>query len=172
MFFVKHIDEKWKLFNKRDRTCHSYSRWDGETLSDLSWGLIPMHEIENAEIVECNSWYELYLLTHYCPVETDKTFKEVWISPEGKFYKAKDWNSAGCICDIVFGLDYEYEYAEDFIGRLGYIKAVPAAGCYPSVWTYDDYYKGTQPQLEAFSDWCNYHNLNTNKIMKMYTKEK
>lgn len=112
--------------------------------------------LNSSQIFECKDWHDLYLLKHYCPLESTVTCRNAWISPEGKFYEAQSHEvTAENICEVIY--DIEPLFAGDELENRGWLRVTTSL-----MWEVrDDYFKNkelTQKQLDALYDWCIYHN--------------
>ena len=147
MFFINHLrpDEWWE--------------WDTETMTAYNyrggWHNVNENKLGNVECIECESWHELYLKKGFCPLEVEKWEREVWISPQGKYYEGEAHAvMAEYICDIIYG--EEIEFAEDFLEERGWVRAASSF-----MWEVRlDTWKGkrlTQRQYDALWDWCECH---------------
>ena len=149
MFFINHLrpDEWWE--------------WDRENMKAYNymggWHNINENSLGNAQYYECDSWHELYLAKHFCPLETDKREREAWISPEGRYYYGEAHAvEAEYICDIIYGNGLDFDYAEDFLEEQGWVRVSSGA-----MWKVRfDNWRGkriSQRQYDALWDWCEYH---------------
>lgn len=152
MFFINHLrpDEWWE--------------WDRENMKAYNymggWHNINENSLGNAQYYECDSWHELYLAKHFCPLETNKHEREVWISPEGKYYYGDAHDlQAEYIADIIYGVHFDicrFDSAGDFLTNKGWIKATTSL-----MWQvrFDEWKEKriTQKQYDALWDWCECH---------------
>ena len=149
MFFINHLrpDEWWE--------------WDRENMKAYNymggWHNINENSLGNAQYYECDSWHELYLAKHYCPFESSKREREAWISPDGRYYYGEAHAvQAEYLCDIIYGNDLDFDYAEDFLEEQGWVRVSSGV-----MWKVRfDNWKGkriSQRQYDALWDWCEYH---------------
>lgn len=149
MYFINHLNpDEWWEWDKEQMTAYNYH--GGHHSVDTN-------DISNAECCEYNSWHELYLAKHFCPLEVDKWEREVWISPEGKYYEGEAHAvMAEGICEIIYGNGLDFDFAEDFLEEQGWIRAASSF-----MWEVRfDNWKGkrlTQRQYDALWDWCECH---------------
>lgn len=149
MFFINHLrPNEWWQWNRENMKAYNYMG---------GWHNVNENSLGNAECYEYDSWHELYLAKHYCPLETDKYEKDAWISPEGRYYYGEAHAvKAEYICDIIYGLDLDMDDAEDYLEKLGWIRVTTSL-----MWEirFDKLKEKrlTQRQCDALWDWCEYH---------------
>lgn len=147
MKFINHLrPDEWWEWCPESMTAYNY-RGGCHNVNENALG--------NVECIECESWHELYLKTRFCPLEVDKWEREVWISPQGKYYEGEAHAvMAEYICDIIYG--EELDFAEDFLEERGWIRAASSF-----MWEvrFDDWKdkRLTQKQYDALWDWCECH---------------
>lgn len=150
MFFINHLrpDEWWK--------------WDRENMIAYNymggWHNIDENRLGGVEYYECDGWHELYLVKHFCPLETDKFERDVWISPEGKYYCGDAHEvTAQYILDIIYGEEADF-WEGDKLEARGWVRATTSM-----MWDVRfDEWNGrrlTQKQYDALWDWCKFHNM-------------
>ncbi len=150
MFFINHLrpDEWWK--------------WDRENMIAYNymggWHNIDENRLGGVEYYECNSWHELYLAKHFCSLETDKFERDVWISPEGKYYCGDAHEvTAQYILDIIYGEEADF-WDGDKLEARGWVRATTSM-----MWDVRfDEWSGkrlTQKQYNALWDWCQFHKM-------------
>lgn len=149
MFFINHLrpDEWWE--------------WDRENVVAYNymggWHNVNENSLGGVECYEYDSWHELYLAKHFCPLETDIWERDVWISPEGKYYYGEAHAvEAEHICDIIYGLDLDMDDAEDYLENLGWVRATTSLMWEVRFDTWEDK-RLTQRQYDALWDWCECH---------------
>lgn len=89
-------------------------------------------------------------------LEVNKKSRDVWISPDGKFYNGNPHEiQAGYICEIIYGLD-DIAYGGDELESRGWIRATTSL-----MWDvrFDEWKNKyiTQKQYDALWDWCECH---------------
>lgn len=150
MYFIKNSKGEWWELNKEKMEVFNFYGGSHNIIKQ---------ELESSEILECNGWGELYKIKKWCPLEVTIKWREVWVSPEGKFYngEAHD-NRAEEILEIVYG-EVDVDWAGDRLEEIGWLRATTSL-----MWEVrmdSDYWKNksiTQKQYDALWDWCNYHN--------------
>lgn len=163
MTFVNYLDknEWWKLDRENMRVYNFFGSCDCITESNL----------KRLRKLEYDSWHELYLAKHYCPLTATFWRQDVWISPEGKFYDGDTYEiKAKYICEIIYGLS-NVDCATDYLEKLGWIKATTS-----DVWEleYTIVWKGkqlTQKQFRALWNWCRAHRKKFPKDIKIIQTE-
>lgn len=119
---------------------------------------ITNEEIKNSEILECAGWRDLYLKKDYCPLEVTVKWRDVWVSPVGKYYNGEAHeNRAEEILEIIYG-ETDVDWAGDRLEELGWIRAT--ASLMWEVRADSDYWGNkriTQKQYDALWDWCKLH---------------
>lgn len=116
------------------------------------------NELGDCVYVEAKDWHDLYLITRYNPMERSVRERDVWISPNGKFYDGRAHEvTAEHICEILFGTEIELQWPGDTLIGMGWIKASTS-------FMWDLYYQEelsfkTLPnkQYNALWDWCQLH---------------
>ena len=148
MLFINHLEPNvwWQLDKERMmafnyRGGHNY---------------VTEEDIKNSDVVEYDSWHELYLAKHFCPIETEVWFRDVWISPEGKFYDGEaHLVMAEYLCDIIYGQE-DIFCADDYLEERGWIKATTSF-----MWElrFESLCNREFPQkqYDALFDWCECH---------------
>ena len=150
MLFINHLDKnKWWIFDRMNMKAFNYLG---------GYNFVRPEQLEGAVIFECENWRELYLAKHYCPLEEDKWEHDVWISPDGRFYKGDAHEvMAGYLCEIIYGMD-DVIYGGDELESRGWIRATTSL-----MWEirFDEWKKKriTQKQYDALYDWCTCHNM-------------
>lgn len=125
------------------------------------WRCIEPSDIDILDIREFNSWHDLYVNTGYCPIIVDIRYKDVWVSPDGKYYNgdAHD-NRAEEILDIIYG-ETNVDWYEDRLEELGWIRATTSL-----MWNMrleGEYWNNkclTTQQYTALCAWYNNHGKN------------
>lgn len=112
--------------------------------------------LSESEIYEYKDWHELYLAKHFCPLEVNIRWKDVWVSPDGKFYNGDAHeNRAEEILEIIYGETDDIWFG-DRLEELGWVRATTSL-----MWEVRfDEWKGkiiTQKQYDALWDWCELH---------------
>ncbi len=150
MFFINHLrpDEWWKWDRENMIACNYMGGWHN----------INENRLGGVEYYECDSWHELYLAKHFCPLETDKFERDVWISPEGKYYCGDAHEvTAQYILDIIYGEEVDF-WDGDKLEARGWIRATTSM-----MWDVRfDEWSGkrlTQKQYDALWDWCQFHKM-------------
>lgn len=137
--------------------------WDQEKMIAYNYHgghhYIDENALGDAEYCECESWRELYLKKHYCPIEVDVFARDVWISPDGKYYDGEAHAvMAEHICELVYGFWKEIDYAEHFLEEHGWVKATTSL-----MWElrFEEWYWKELPQrqYDALWDWCQCHRM-------------
>lgn len=149
MFFIKNSKNEWWELNKENLTVFNF---EGGSHN------ITEEELNSSIVFECDGWNELYNIKHYCPLEVNIRYSEVWISPEGLFYDGDAHeNRAEEILEIMYG-ETDISWFGDRLEELGWIRA--AANLMWEVRMDSDYWnnkKLSQKQYDALYDWCEYH---------------
>ena len=151
MTFLKYKDaDVWWEWNKEKMIAYNYLGGH-HNINENSLG--------DAEYCECDNWHDLFLKKHYCPIQTDIATRDVWISPNGKYYNGDAHAvQAEYICDVIFGMnDSDIYYAEDYLSNNGWIKATTSFMwdiCYYSALCNSIM---PQAQFDALWDWCQFH---------------
>lgn len=150
MLFINHRDpnEWWE--------------WNQETMRAISYRG-GFHEVDEnslggVECYECNNWHELYLAKHFCPLEVEIWERNVWISPDGKYYDGDAHEvAAKDILEIVYGEDSDF-WEGDKLEARGWIRATTSM-----MWDvrFDEWSEKrlTQKQYDALWDWCQFHKM-------------
>ena len=151
MTFLKYKDkEHWWEWGKEKMIAYNYLGGHHN---------IDENALGGAEYCECDSWHDLYLTKHYCPLEVTKREQDVWISPEGKYYYGEAHAvQAEHLCEIIYGLDdARIDWADDYLITLGWIKATTSLMWQVSY--YDNLCNSVMPQaqFDALWDWCQLH---------------
>ena len=149
MLFIKQLNtnEWWEL--DRDRMM----------LYNYNGGhhYIKEEELGKSETAEYNSWHELYLAKHYCPLEVNIRWSNVWISPEGKYYDGDAHeNRAEEILEIIYG-ETDVDWFGDRLEELGWIRATNSLMWEIRLQELENK-RLTQKQYDALWDWCELHN--------------
>ena len=148
MLFINHLNKNiWWELDKEKMMVFNYSG---------GYHYIDKESLANAESCECENWHELYLKKSYCPLECDKRGRDIWISPDGKFYEVSSHEvGAECLCEIIYGLE-EVDWAGDELESRGWLRATTSL-----MWEvrFDEWKEKniTQKQYDALWDWCKYH---------------
>lgn len=160
MYFINHMkpNEWWQFDTEKMR---AYNFLGG-------FHYVTEEDIKRSEIIEFSSWHELYLAKNYCPFEVDVWNYDIWISPEGKYYEGKAHAlQAEYICEIIYGVVDEILFYEDYIEKLGWIRATTSL-----MWDVRfDNWNGkriTQKQYDALWDWCECHQMKFPKGIETY----
>lgn len=149
MFFINHLrPDEWWEWDRENMVAYNYHGGHHDVNENYLGGV---------ECYEYDSWHELYLAKGFCPIEVDKWEREVWISPEGKYYEGEAHAvMAEYICDIIYGDDLDFDFAEDFLEEHGWVRAASNF-----MWEVRfDTWKGkrlAQRQYDALWDWCECH---------------
>ena len=155
MLFINHLKE------------NEWWRWDVEKMCAYNYngGFHDVHDdmLLNAECFECNSWHELYLTKHFCPLEVGIWENDIWISPEGKYYGGKAHEvAAERLLELIYGEDVDY-CAGDKLESYGWVRATTSL-----MWSirFDEWKDKclTQKQYDALYDWCKYHKMNFPRV--------
>lgn len=112
--------------------------------------------MKRSNIIECQSWHELYSMTKWCPLEVNIRWPDVWISPEGKFYNGEAHeNRAEEILEIIYN-EPDSLWSGDRLEELGWIRATQSL-----MWEvrFNEWENKvvTQKQYDALFDWCVQH---------------
>lgn len=150
VIFVKNDKNEWLELNETDLTLFNYNG---------GWHKITKDELEVANKIECDSWNELYNLTHFCPLEVNIRYKDVWISPNGLFYEGDAHeNRAEEILEIMYN-EKDVSWYGDRLEELGWVRATTSL-----MWEirlYSDFWinkRIPQKQYDALWEWCKRHN--------------
>ena len=148
MLFLKHPnrDGWWECDKERMRL---YNYMGGHCDFDEKF-------LSESECCEYESWHDLYNEKHFCPLEEDKWARDVWISPDGKYYNGNAHEvAAGYLCDIIYGLE-DIDYGGDELESRGWCRATTSL-----MWEvrFDEWQgkKLTQKQYGALLNWCEAH---------------
>lgn len=158
MYFVKNSNnEYWEL----DKEKMEVFNFNG------GFHNITKQELESSEILECNSWHELYTKTKYCPLTANVKWTDVWVSPNGIFYNgdAHD-NRAEEILELVYD-ETDIDYPGDRLEQQGWIRATTSLMWEVRMDSWHDK-KLTQKQYDALWDWCQYHHKHFPKNIQIY----
>lgn len=148
MLFINHLDKnQWWEFDKEKMIAFNYSG---------GYNYVNEESLVQAEICEYQDWHELYLAKHFCPLEVDIKWGDVWISPEGIFYNGDAHeNRAEEILEIMYG-ETDVPWTGDRLEELGWIRATRTL-----MWDvrFDEWVGKTitQKQYDALWDWCEHH---------------
>ena len=148
MLFINHLDKKqWWEFDKEKMMAFNY---------DGSYNYVKKEFLEQSEICEYKDWHELYLAKHFCPLEVNIKWGDVWISPEGIFYNGDAHeNRAEEILEIIYG-ETDVHWTGDRLEELGWIRATRTL-----MWDvrFDEWIGKTitQKQYDSLWDWCQHH---------------
>lgn len=150
MYFIEKKENEWWELDKE--TMCAFNFFGG-------YHTIKANELQICEVVECENWRDLYIKKRYCPLEVTIKWRDVWISPEGKYYNGEAHeNRAEEILEIIYG-EPDNDWAGDRLEQLGWIRATASL-----MWEvradseYWDEKKLTQKQFDALWDWCENHN--------------
>ena len=149
MLFINHLDKnQWWEFDNEKMMAFNYNG---------SCHHVKEESLKTSEICEYKSWHELYLAKHFCPLEVNIKWGDVWISPEGIFYNGDAHeNRAEEILEIIYG-ETDVPWTGDRLEELGWIKATRTL-----MWDvrFDEWIGKTitQKQYDALWDWCKLHN--------------
>ena len=152
MYFINHLrpNEWWRL-DKANMKVYNYRH---------GFHYIDENQLNNSQVCEFDSWHELYLVKGFMPLQGDERLYEAWISPEGKFYDGKAHAvMAKYICDIIYGEDIDFDFAEVFLEERGWIR-VSANLMWQVRFASWDGKEITQKQFDALWDWCECHEKN------------
>lgn len=138
--------------------------WEWDTKNMLAYNYFGEHynidenALGDAKYIECDSWRDLYLRTHWSPIESDIWEKTAWLSPNGKFIAAKAHEvTAEDICEIYYGENQGILWAGDYLEERGWVRLTTSL-----MWDVRDSYwfdkDLTQKQLDMLWDWCELHN--------------
>lgn len=149
MLFINHLDKnQWWEFDKEKMVAFNY---------DGGYNYVKEESLEQSEICEYQDWHELYLAKHFCPLEVNIKWKDVWISPEGKFYNGEAHeNKAEEILEIIYG-EIDVPWTGDRLEELGWVRATRTLMWDVRFDEWTDKYI-TQKQYDALWDWCKCHN--------------
>ena len=97
MFFINHLrPNEWWEWNQEKMIAINYNG-GSHNIDENSLGSV--------EYYECDSWHELYLAKHFCPLEAEIYNRDVWISPDGKYYDGDAHEvTAKDILEIIYGI--------------------------------------------------------------------
>lgn len=161
MLFVS-MDNKntWWEFNKEKMTAYNYRGGHHSVSED---------DLAGADICEYQSWHELYLAKHFCPLEVDVWNNDVWISPEGKFYDGNAHEvTAEDLIEIIYGGCGDF-WAGDRLESHGWVRATTSL-----MWDvrFDEWREKvlTQKQYGALLNWCTCHKKEFPKGVKINRK--
>jgi hypothetical protein len=160
MFFINHLrPDEWWEWNKEKMMAYNY-RGGHHNINE--------NDLGGVEYCEYESWHELYLAKGFCPFEVDKWECEVWISPEGKYYEGRAHAvMAEYICDIIYGEDIDFDFAEDYLEEHGWVRATTSL-----MWEvrFDSWEnkRVSQKQYDALFDWCECHKKDFPKKLEVY----
>lgn len=151
MLFINYLGKnQWWEFDKEKMIAFNY---------DGGYHYIKEDVLQQAEICEYQDWHELYLAKHFCPLEVNIKWRDVWISPEGRFYNGEAHeNRAEEILEIIYG-EIDIDWPGDRLEELGWIRATRTL-----MWEvrlnsdYWDDKKISIKQYNALWDWCKHHN--------------
>ena len=150
MLFVKNSDGGWWELDKEKMT-----------VSNFNGGFhnIAKQELESSETLECGGWHELYKIKRWCPLEVNIRWRDVWVSPDGRFYNGEAHeNRAEEILEIMYG-EVDVGWSGDRLEELGWVRAT--ASLMWEVRADSDYWdnkKVSQKQYDTLWDWCKRHN--------------
>lgn len=149
MTFVKNIKGDW---------------WELDRVKMNVWGFaggwhdISEQELSTSEVLECESWYELYKKTGWCPMEATPHRSNIWISPDGKCYDGEAHeNRAEELLEFLYG-ETDIDWPGDRLQKLGWVRA--SSGLMWDVRVHDGYWEDkslTQAQYDALWDYCSHH---------------
>lgn len=149
MLFLKDSKNSWLELDKEKMIVFNFGG---------SFHNITNQELESSEIVECNSWHELYKMKRWCPLEVNIRWSNVWISPDGLYYDGEAHeNRAEELLEIMYG-ETDVDWAGDRLEELGFVRATTSL-----MWEVrldSDYWedkKLSQKQFDALWDWCELH---------------
>lgn len=150
MIFVKNGKNEWWELNEKELTVFNYNGGCHK---------ITKEELNSSDKVECESWTELYNITHFCPLEVNIRYKDVWISPNGLFYEGNAHeNRAEEILEIMYN-ETDVAWYGDRLEELGWIRATTSLmweiRLEPDFWINK---KISKKQYDALWDWCKQHN--------------
>lgn len=146
MLFIKISDSWWEL-NEERMMVFGYGG---------GYHHINEKYLSESKIYEYKGWHELYLAKHYCPLEVDVRWKDVWISPDGRFYDGESHEvRAKELLEILYG-GADVDWFGDRLEELGWIRATTSL-----MWEvrFDELEEKrlTQKQYDAVFDWCELH---------------
>lgn len=148
MFFVNQSDAWWEL-DKERMMLFNYMG---------GYNYIDEKHLAESEVFKCKSWHELYLAKHFCPLEVNIRWKDVWVSPDGKFYNGEAHeNRAEEILEIIYG-EVDVDWSGDRLEELGWIRATTSLMWGVRFDEWQDKYI-TQKQYDALWDWCERHKM-------------
>lgn len=147
VLFINISNSWWELYKERMMIFNyegGYHHIDEKYLSEY-------------EVYEYKDWRELYLAKHFCPLEVDAHWKDVWVSPDGKFYNGEAHECrAEDILEIVYGEVDVDGWFGDRLEELGWVRATTSL-----MWEvrFDEWKEKrvTQKQYDALFDWCELH---------------
>lgn len=146
--FVKRNDAWWEL----DEARMMLFNFDG------GYQYITKEELQTSEKVICDGWRELYFKKNWCPLEVEINWRDVWISPDGKYYNGDAHeNRAEEILEIIYD-ETDVNWPGDQLEELGWIRA--ASSLMWEVRMNFGYWNKktlTQRQFDALWDWCQHH---------------
>jgi hypothetical protein len=150
MLFINYPDKNhWREWDTDRMLCFNYRG---------GWCEVDENKLCDVQCLNLNSWHELYLKTRYCPFETDRLTRDVWISPDGKYYEGQAHEvEAEYLLDIIYGEDVEW-CAGDKLEEKGWVRATVSM-----MWEvrFDEWTgkRITQAQYDALWDYCECHKL-------------
>ena len=145
ILFINHLNkEQWWEFDQEKMMAYNYMGGHHNVNEE---------QLEDVEILDYDSWHELYINTGFCPLETDKWERDVWISPDGKFYDGDAHEvRAAYLLDIVYGIP-DVDYGGDLLEERGWVRATTSL-----MWNVRfQEWEGkrlTQKQYGALLEWC------------------
>lgn len=150
MLFINYpTKDQWRQWDQERMICFNYRG---------GWCEVDENKLEDVECLNLDSWHALYLAKRYCPLETDKWERDVWISPDGKYYLGTAHDvEAEHILEIIYEEEVDF-CAGDKLEEHGWVRATTSM-----MWAvrFDEwrYKRIPQKQYDALWDYCQCHKL-------------
>ena len=108
-----------------------WREWDPNAMKAFNYrgGYCEVNEnaLGDVKCLELSNWHELYLQTRFCALQADKYYKDVWISPDGKYYDGIAHEvAAEHLLKIIYGINCDHS-SGDRLEDLGWIRATTSA---------------------------------------------
>ena len=144
-------------------TRDQWREWDQNKMKAFNymggWCDVDENALGGVECVELDSWHDLYLVKHFCPLVAEKRYSDVWISPDGDYYDGNAHDvAAEHLLKIIYG-EPEDEHifcAGDKLEALGWVRATTSMMWQVRLedWKHKTV---TQAQFDALWDYCCCH---------------
>ena len=150
MLFINYpTKDQWRKWDTDKMICFNYRG---------GWCEVNENALGDVECLNLDSWHDLYLAKRYCALEADKWERDVWISPDGKYYLGEAHEvEAEHLLDIIYGETVEW-CAGDKLEEKGWVRATTSA-----MWKVRMHeWQGKllpQRQYDALWDFCQQHKL-------------